>query len=194
MAVSRDTLTRSQAARRGRVIEAAMWLAANGGYEAVQMRDVATRAEVALGTIYRYFTSKDHLLAASLVEWSRDLERRLTAKPPRSDTTADRVVDVLGRATRSMQRSRSLTAALITAVTSSDPAVGECQRELTSVMSGMMLEAMEGLDDEDLKQDVSRVLSHVWFAALVGWVHGWEQRGEITDEVAVAARRMLGTA
>ena len=58
-----SSLTTSQAARRGRVIEAALTLGADGGYDAVQMRDVATTAGVALGTIYRYFSSKDHLLA-----------------------------------------------------------------------------------------------------------------------------------
>src|SRR5277367_6168901 len=50
------TLTRAQQARRQRVIDAAMTLALEGGYEAVQMRDVAARADVAMGTVYRYFT------------------------------------------------------------------------------------------------------------------------------------------
>ena len=59
-----DALTKSQAARRQRVLVAALELGADGGYDAVQMRDVATTAGVALGTIYRYFSSKDHLLAA----------------------------------------------------------------------------------------------------------------------------------
>ena len=50
-------------------IDAAMALGLDGGYDAVQMRDVAARADVAMGTVYRYFTSKDHLLAATLVYW-----------------------------------------------------------------------------------------------------------------------------
>src|ERR1700738_360366 len=58
-----------------------MDLASSGGYDAVQMRDVAATAHVALGTIYRYFSSKDHLLAATLVEWTRDLQRRGAAAP-----------------------------------------------------------------------------------------------------------------
>jgi AcrR family transcriptional regulator len=37
-------LARSQAARRERVVGAALSLAAEGGYDAVQMRDVAVRA------------------------------------------------------------------------------------------------------------------------------------------------------
>ena len=36
------------------------------------------RADVALGTVYRYFSSKDHLVAAALLEWARDLS---TAPP-----------------------------------------------------------------------------------------------------------------
>ena len=68
MTVSAETLTPNQAARRDRVLEAAMDLAGEGGYDAVQMRDVAARAQVALGTIYRYFSSKDHLLAACQLE------------------------------------------------------------------------------------------------------------------------------
>ena len=60
-------LTRAQQARRQRVIDAAMALGLEGGYEAVQMRDVAARADVAMGTVYRYFTSKDHLLASNQI-------------------------------------------------------------------------------------------------------------------------------
>ncbi len=51
------TLSPSQAARRERVVRAALDLGAAGGYDSVQMRDVATSAGVALGTIYRYFSS-----------------------------------------------------------------------------------------------------------------------------------------
>ena len=91
MASSADSLTQSQAARRQRVLVAALELGADGGYEAVQMRDVAASAEVALGTIYRYFPSKDALLAAAMVEWMEDLERRVSQRAPRGDTTAERV-------------------------------------------------------------------------------------------------------
>ena len=69
------TLTRAQQARRQRVVDAAMSLGLDGGYEAVQMRDVAARADVAMGTVYRYFTSKDHLLAAALVHWVEQLDQ-----------------------------------------------------------------------------------------------------------------------
>src|SRR5947199_9318664 len=101
-------LTRSQAARRSRVLEAALALDANGGYDAVQMRDVATEAGVALGTIYRYFSSKDHLLAEALVEWAAELGRKVSRRPPAGETPSARVVHALRRATRSMEQEPQL--------------------------------------------------------------------------------------
>ena len=95
-----STLTRNQAARRDRVIRAALELAAEGGYDVVQMRDVAGRAQVALGTIYRYFPSKDALLLAVMVQWLGDLEQRVMRRPPEGNDTVVRVMDVLGRALR----------------------------------------------------------------------------------------------
>ena len=59
-------LARSQAARRRRVLDAALQLAAEGGFDGVQMRDVAAAADVALGTVYRYFSSKERLLLDKL--------------------------------------------------------------------------------------------------------------------------------
>ena len=84
-------LTPAQQERRLAVIEAAMELATNGGYEAVVIKDVAARAGVSLGTLYRYFSSKDHLLAEALQVWSERLGRKLQASPPRGNTPAARV-------------------------------------------------------------------------------------------------------
>jgi AcrR family transcriptional regulator len=184
-------LTRSQTARRQRVIAAAIELASAGGYEAVQMRDVATTAHVALGTIYRYFASKDHLLAATLVEWTRDLQARVLQRPARGASPADRVVDVLRRATRSLERSPMLTAALITAVSAPDPAIKDCQREVNDIMVEVLSGAMADDVPDDLKAGVCRVMSHVWFSSLVGWVNGWGGGVDIGDELEVAARLLL---
>src|SRR3954454_16754396 len=108
--VAEGRRARNQAVRRKRVIEAAVALAADGGYEAVQMRDVADRAGVALGTLYRYFPSKDQLLVAALGEWATTLEQRLKQKPPPGDTPAARVIDVLQRASRALEREPRVTA------------------------------------------------------------------------------------
>jgi AcrR family transcriptional regulator len=185
------TLSRSQAARRGRVIEAALQLGAEGGYDAVQMRDVATRAGVALGTIYRYFSSKDHLLAETLVEWAEDLGRKVSRRPPRGDTLSDRVVDVLRRATRAMESEPRLSEAVITALTSTDPHAARCQREVGAVMSGIIAAAFPSDFEAETRDDIVRVLGHVWFSSLVGWVNRWFGINHVGEELDIAAHLLL---
>ena len=70
----------AQRERRKRILDATMAIASKGGYEAVQMRAVADRADVAVGTLYRYFPSKVHLLVSAL---GREFER-IDAKTDRS--------------------------------------------------------------------------------------------------------------
>jgi AcrR family transcriptional regulator len=190
-AAKEDQLTKSQAARRGRVIRAAIELAAEGGYEAVQMRDVAARGRVALGTIYRYFTSKDHLLAAAQVEWVTDLEHRVGQRPPRGATIADRMVEILRRATRAMEREPALTAALVTAMSSPDAGVAECQREMGLVMGRIQANAFPEQFDPDIQQRVIDAIEYIWFSSLLAWANGWVGIGDAGERLASAAHLLL---
>src|SRR3954453_13129041 len=76
--------TEAQRARRRRILKAAAELATEGGFYAVQMREVAERADVALGTLYRYFPSKIHLLVSVLADEMEALPSRLSV-PPAAD-------------------------------------------------------------------------------------------------------------
>src|SRR3989442_1439301 len=73
MTVAISSLTASQRARRDRIVEAGLALLQERHYDQIQVKDVAERANVALGTLYRYFSSKEHLfaevLASSLRTW-----------------------------------------------------------------------------------------------------------------------------
>jgi AcrR family transcriptional regulator len=188
---SSATLTKSQAARRQRVIQAALELGNEGGYDAVQMRDVATRANVALGTIYRYFSSKDHLLAAALVDWVADLGQRVRRRPPKGETISERVLDVLRRATRAMETDPLLSEALITALSSTDPYAARCQREVGTELSEIMASAFPIDFDGDQRDDIVRMLGHVWFSALVGWKNRWYGITQAGDELELAAHLLL---
>lgn len=183
-------LTMRQAERRGRVLDAAVGLAASGGYDAVQMRDVATSADVAMGTIYRYFESKDHLLAAALVEQARGIREQVANRRLRGNDPVERVVRVLRRTGETIEQQPQLFAAFMTAITSADPAVSACQQEMMDTLSEVLHAAMEGLPRKT-QDDAVRVLMHVWFSSLVGWVNGWRNVTSVADELEVAARTVL---
>src|SRR5258706_2744828 len=102
----------AQRERRRRILDATLALASKGGYDAVQMRTVADRADVALGTLYRYFPSKIHLLVTALAREFERTQARLDRRPIPGETPYDPMVYVLSRVTRSMQREPMLTEAM----------------------------------------------------------------------------------
>jgi len=73
-------LARSQRARRERILAAVLELAREGGYDAVQVREVAARAGVALRTIYNYFVSRENLLYEAMIEWRRRVSMESVAR------------------------------------------------------------------------------------------------------------------
>jgi len=112
---SGGALARSQAARRRRVLDATLELARVGGFDAVQMRDVASEANVALGTVYRYFSSKERLLLEAMAEQLEDLRRYLDAHPPTDLMAGERIMSVLRRADAALARQPDVTAAMVRA-------------------------------------------------------------------------------
>ena len=176
--------------RRRRVIDAAFELGAERGYDAVQMRDVSAIANVSLATIYRYFSSKDHLLAAAMTEWTAKLEGRVAQSPPRGGTAADQLVDVLGRACRAMARQPKLSAALVRALSSADPGVqqsaGQVQRQIESMASGILVDL-----DPWVQTDIMAVLGHVWYSTLVAWANGRSDFDTVVAELERAVRVLV---
>ena len=117
-------MTSRQLIRRAKIIEEVIDLIADVGAEAVQMRDVAQRSGVALATVYRYFSSKDHLLAAALEDWQKRLTRRiLTAAGPTDHDPLPGMLDYLRRAQRAFHRNPEMTALMLQMMTSTDPEV-----------------------------------------------------------------------
>lgn len=183
-------LSGKQLARRERVIEAALSLGAEGGYDAVHMREVADRADVALGTIYRYFGSKDHLLAAALSEWTAQLQARLARRPPRGETALDQLVDVLRRAARALEREPVLTAALAKALGASDAGVAEAATEVRGRITAMAAPILARLSEEET-EDIVAVLRHVWYSSMMSWANGRVPITAVGDELERAARVLL---
>jgi AcrR family transcriptional regulator len=188
-----DLGSAAQRDRRKRILDATIELASTGGFDAVQMRAVAERADVALGTLYRYFPSKIHLLVSAL---GRELERADTAlrdKPVAGDTAAERVINVLKRTTRGMQGDAHLTEALTRAFMFADASV---QAEIHSVgilLTQMMTRAMHPAQTELTDEDVAiaRVIGDVWLSALVAWVTGRSTAAETGQHMETAVALLL---
>ncbi|MDJ0105300.1 TetR family transcriptional regulator [Rhodococcus erythropolis] len=88
------------------VIDACRRLASEGGYESVQMREVAKMAGVSLHSIYRYYASKDKLIQAMVQLEMHKLREDVVQRPPQQKTVAGRVGAVFLRAFQMMLSDR----------------------------------------------------------------------------------------
>jgi AcrR family transcriptional regulator len=186
-------LTPVQRQRRQRILDAALALAAEGGYDAVQMREVAVRADVALGTVYRYFSSKEHLLVSALAEQVAGLGDRLAERPPRGENDGARVMDVIRRVTRGLQRQPNVISAMLKSLISSGAGVSEAVGPIGEQMTGIVVGAMRHDNPETVARDraVAEVVQQVWLASLLMWAAGRASAGLVEEKVEQAVVLLL---
>ncbi|CDZ86979.1 TetR/AcrR family transcriptional regulator [Rhodococcus ruber] len=153
--MSPDDMTPAQLRRRDRITEAVVAMLEETGPDSIQMRDVAERSGVALGTLYRYFPAKPQLLAAAMVAWNDRLSQRLaTERRRRSDRDAraedavERVVRLYVRQMKAFQRGPHFARLEVELQTSRDPYVVETLVERSAVNRSAVFEAMEGIPAE----------------------------------------------
>ena len=181
----------AQRERRQRILDATLALASKGGYEAVQMRAVADRAGVALGTLYRYFPSKIHLLVSGLAREFERNQEKLDRTPIPGDTPYDRMLFVLGRITRTMQREPMLTEAMTRAFMFADPSAAAEVNAVARSMERMFTRAMHEGEPSADEVAIARVIGDVWLSSLVAWVTRRMSASDVSNQLELAARLLL---
>ena len=171
MALLPSELSESQRARRDRIIDAALLLSRRRAFDQVQMKDVAETSGVALGTIYQYFSSKDHLFAEVLVHWGDLLPDNVRRRPLDGHDPAQRLTEVLHRAVRAFQHQPNLAKLVTALAVSSDPFAVEAIAKLDRTTGAVFRDALVGLDDRTAESMV-RIIDHVLAGALRLWSAG----------------------
>ncbi len=181
--------------RSRRILEIAVELAEEGGFDAVRQRDVAARAGVALGTLYKRFPSKEGILVAALEMETDKVMRKLALQPVTGDTPEERVGNLFRTLTRGMCRKPNLAKALIKALTSGEPGLSEkvasYHMRLKDAIARTLVSPEGDVQPTELDLELAFTLQQIWFAAIVGWMGGLHNQNVIVDRVTMAAGWML---
>jgi AcrR family transcriptional regulator len=185
----------AQRERRRRILDATIALASEGGFDAVQMRTVADDADVALGTLYRYFPSKIHLLVSALGREFESAEQRSASRAVPGDTAHQRVMFILSRTTTALQKQPKLTEALVRAFMFADASVADEIHVVGMRLTTMISRAIAGSPDHNEASEeetaIIRVIADVWLAALVSWVTGRAKAEDVEKQIDVAVGLLL---
>jgi TetR/AcrR family transcriptional regulator, cholesterol catabolism regulator len=164
-----ETLRSDQFARRQRIVRAALRALANSDYDQVKISEVARDAGVALGTVYRYFASKEHLLAAVFAEWEGAMKKKLEKDPPQGDTDAERLRDVFHRTIRAFQLQPQFFRVVLALGVTTDPYAADLFSGAWPQYRSIIEMAFDGPPDED-RAAIYGTLNAVLVESLRSWV------------------------
>ncbi|MFZ0667948.1 MAG: TetR/AcrR family transcriptional regulator [Acidimicrobiales bacterium] len=184
------TLSSNQVARRQRIVDAALELLGESDYGQIQVRDVAERATVALGTVYHYFPSKDHLFGEALVQWAATLRTGITRRPLAGQTPGARLEEVLHRSVRAFARHPQMAKLVSRFEVSEDPFATTVLEGLKSTTTEVYLDALRGMDPE-IAVKTMRVAESVLDATLRGWSSGRLTTDEVYDALTEAVSLLV---
>ncbi len=181
---------------RQRIVESAIELADEGGFEGVRLRELAARSGVALGTLYARFRSKEDILVAALEEEFEKLDALLANYPAAGDTPHARVMYFFTLATTALFARQNFARAVLRSVSSGEPEVAEKVLCFHERVTGLIVSAVRGArhpggEPSEHERRLGFLLQQIWFGALVGWMGGMTRSEEIVPHMAGAAELLL---
>ena len=106
-----DETTVYRTSRHTRILEESL-AAAGAGCKDLNIRALAQRAGVAVGTLYRYFSSKEHLLVSALGRWLEGFEEQVVPQLYNIDDPYERLCHLVEELNRAFDRAPVLAEAL----------------------------------------------------------------------------------
>lgn len=198
-------LAASQLKRIRRIVDAAVQLAEQGGFDAVRLRDVAEASDVALGTLYKYFRSKEDILLFALNEEVARLEAALSGRPVEGRTPHERVASLFQRATAGLTRRPHLARAILRSISAGDSGLAVQVAGFHLRMTRLIVATLRGVAPDlagpvdapagtERERQIAFVLMNFWFASLSGWAGGLHPAKTVSDQVRATAGLLLGDA
>ncbi|ORA85044.1 TetR family transcriptional regulator [Mycobacterium malmoense] len=185
-------MTSSQLKRRAKIIDAVTDLIGEAGADAVQMRDVAQRAGVALATLYKYFSSKEDLLVAALAGWqTRVVQPIAGAAETTGQDLLSSIVDYLGAALRASYVDPEMTALALRLTISTEPTAMAAMHQMLQTNAGFLNRLVDVVAPEELPH-VAFGLSAALTGSLIGLLTGRMTLEASLSHVEWLARVLLG--
>jgi AcrR family transcriptional regulator len=148
------------------------------------MREVAERADVALGTLYRYFPSKVHLLVSAMGRTFPELQGSVQRSDP-SSTPEERVYRVVAAVTRYLAKNRRLSGAMIRALVIADVDAGREVDAVGSQMVGFITEASHEPGSTPTEEDalIGHIIGKVWLADVLTLLTGRMTVSQVLEDL-----------
>ena len=171
------------------MIDAVLQLAQAGGYDAVQLRPVSDLSGIGMDTIYRYFGSRDRLIAAAVAQW---LENEFFAPAPswpEGDTPAEQVLAICRHVWDVWERNPNMLQTFSLAALADD----DTENGLASLSRRRLMpiwEAALARVPADFRADALMIIDSVTHSAMTFTVRGQIEVTEVFPRLERTIRRL----
>ena len=190
MSSSERRLTPLQQRRLESLLEVADQLASEGGYAAVNMRAVADKAGVGLATVYRYFASKDHLIAEAGKYRLLGVVDELKPEAPVHSTGIEHVQWLCHKLLEAVHLDRHAASAWLAAITSGDShASSPSYWEQVSLSA--LLTRLIGREPNEEHLSVADIIGHIVFSLAIALGSGRMELEEVKQIASRSVKQLL---
>ncbi|MCP3811167.1 TetR family transcriptional regulator [Mycobacteriaceae bacterium Msp059] len=174
---ARDHTAATGSARRDAILDTALIVASERGFEGMHVRDVADHAGLAASSLYRHFTSKTHLLVTVLIREFRrvDIEFDWAGDEHGPQLRLERLMD---RLHDEWQDKPLLTEAMVRAFVTADEGAVEAVQEAVDIIDDMLARAIGGPTPSEHDRSVAAVIGDIWLANLLAVISGRVDRDQ----------------
>jgi AcrR family transcriptional regulator len=172
-------------ARRQRIFDAAMELFVRQGFDATTVEEIATAADIAKGTFFNYFATKEAVLGHMAHSQVERLRAALAARPDFAAMSALQQIRTIYQALAAGLEGRGELMRVLAAETLlRPPAFDEHQSLVRDNLDLLLGEAAQrGQEQGELRDDISasdlgRHLRNIYFLAALDWM---DQGGRLSD-------------
>lgn len=183
--------SRNQRQRYQRILDAAVRLGSATDFERVQMQDVATEADVAIATLYRYFPSKAHLFVG-VMKGQIERAAATVSPPPPSAEPAEWVAGMLSRFTDELHANRMLSMSMMQSIILSE---AESTSDAATVQEGFLDLVLRAAGWRQPSEDQRRrawLLIQCWYGVLMTMLTGYRPEESADADLRRACELLLG--
>jgi AcrR family transcriptional regulator len=179
-------MTPRQLERRSRVITSVQDLVLERGVADLQVKEIAERAGVSFAAIYRYFSSKEHLLAEALLDWAG----RLTARRSPTPRSPEAFATLLRRGVSAYRRSPRFAELFLEVAASRDVHALATFGAMSDLITGAMYGSLPELDPRTA-EEIVRIVGNAWLGGLFDCVQGRSDFADLEHTLETACRLLL---
>jgi len=190
--------TEQGVAARQQLYKTAIKLIASHGYERTTLRDIAKKADVSVGLLYRYFPSKRAVVVALYDDLSSEYAAR--ASQMRSGTWRERFFFAVKTSLGVLGPQRDTLAALLPVLVGNNheglnaPATGFSRERVQSVFRDAVSGATDALALEDDSAALGRVLYVIHLALILWWLIDKSPNQRTTTGLVATLERVMPAA